>query len=225
MNQVLATSITLLFLNSHFATNTVCGITTTPQLPVPQHRSRQPCPHHHYSYTPVPRNGHHQTPNIVLVLHQSLQPSSHRRSSPYHARTVLKACRRIRETQVLPAVSIQYANSMSLLKANMPIGCKDPAKDVDRGMAGGYSELKEPRVRRRQASFRGRRAVGTGLSGMFRDNGPRVWVQEKIFSLIVQRFQTLVPFQPIAPDPLIPTTCFSFSNFTSSSLISDVGID
>ena len=46
-------------------------------------------------------------------------------------------------TQVLPAVSIKYANPMSLLKADMPIGYKDPTKDVDDGMAGGYSELKE----------------------------------------------------------------------------------
>ena len=57
----------------------------------------------------------------------------------------MDACRRIRETQVLPAVSIKkYANPISLLKANMPIGYKDPTKDVDGGMAGGYSELKEP---------------------------------------------------------------------------------
>ena len=42
---------------------------------------------------------------------------------------------------VLPAVSIKkYANSMSLLKADMPIGHKDPPKDVD----GGMAELKEP---------------------------------------------------------------------------------
>ena len=75
---------------------------------------------------------------------------------------------------MLPAVSIKkYANPMSLLKANMPIGCKDPAKDVDGGMAGGYLESKEPGVRRRQASFRGRRAVGTGLSCILRENGPR----------------------------------------------------
>ena len=33
---------------------------------------------------------------------------------------------------------------MSLLKADMPIGYKDPTKDVGDGMAGGYSELKEP---------------------------------------------------------------------------------
>ena len=46
---------------------------------------------------------------------------------------------------MLPAVSIKkYANPMSLLKADMPIGYKDPTKDVDGGMAGGYSELKEP---------------------------------------------------------------------------------
>ena len=46
---------------------------------------------------------------------------------------------------MLPAVSIKKcANPMSLLKANMPIGYKDPAKGVDGGMAGGYSELKEP---------------------------------------------------------------------------------
>ena len=45
---------------------------------------------------------------------------------------------------MLPAVSIKkYANPTSLLKANMPIGCKDAAKDVDGGIAGGYSELKE----------------------------------------------------------------------------------
>ena len=42
---------------------------------------------------------------------------------------------------MLPAVSIKkYANPTSLLKANMPIGCKDAAKDVD----GGMAELKEP---------------------------------------------------------------------------------
>ena len=46
---------------------------------------------------------------------------------------------------MLPAVSIKkYANPMSLLKADMPICYKDPAKDVDSGMAGGYSELEEP---------------------------------------------------------------------------------
>ena len=46
---------------------------------------------------------------------------------------------------MLPAVSIKkYANPMSLLKADIPIGYKDPTKDVDDGMAGGYSELKEP---------------------------------------------------------------------------------
>ena len=46
---------------------------------------------------------------------------------------------------MLPAVSIKKcANPMSLLKADMPIGYKDPTKDVDDGMAGGYSELKEP---------------------------------------------------------------------------------
>ena len=46
---------------------------------------------------------------------------------------------------MLPAVSIKkYANPMSLLKADMPIGYKDPAKDVDGGMAGRYSGLKEP---------------------------------------------------------------------------------
>ena len=46
---------------------------------------------------------------------------------------------------MLPAVSIKkYANPVSLLKANMPLGYKDPAKDVDGGMAGGYSEWKEP---------------------------------------------------------------------------------
>ena len=33
---------------------------------------------------------------------------------------------------------------MSLLKAKMPMGYKDPAKDGDGGMAGRYSELKEP---------------------------------------------------------------------------------
>ena len=58
---------------------------------------------------------------------------------------MVNACRRIQETQVLPAVSIKkYANPMSLLKANMPIGYKGPANDVDGGVAGGYSELKEP---------------------------------------------------------------------------------
>ena len=63
---------------------------------------------------------------------------------PQH-RKVVNACRRIWEPQVLPAVSIKkYANPMSLLKADMPIGYKDPTKDVDDGMAGGYSELKEP---------------------------------------------------------------------------------
>ena len=42
---------------------------------------------------------------------------------------------------MLPVVSIKkYANSMSLLKADMPIGHKDPPKDVD----GGMAELKEP---------------------------------------------------------------------------------
>ena len=46
---------------------------------------------------------------------------------------------------MLPVVSIEkYVNPMSLLKVNMPIGYKDPAKDVDGGMAGEYSELKEP---------------------------------------------------------------------------------
>ena len=46
---------------------------------------------------------------------------------------------------MLPAVSIKkYANPVSLLKANMPLGYKDPAKDVDDGMAGIHSELKEP---------------------------------------------------------------------------------
>ena len=46
---------------------------------------------------------------------------------------------------MLPAVSFKkYVNSMSLLKADMPIGYKDPAKDVDGGVAGGYSEMKEP---------------------------------------------------------------------------------
>ena len=46
---------------------------------------------------------------------------------------------------MLPAFSIKkYMNPMSLLKADMPIGYKDPAKDVDGGIAGGYSELKEP---------------------------------------------------------------------------------
>ena len=46
---------------------------------------------------------------------------------------------------MLPAASIEkYANPMSLLKADMPIGYKDPTKDVDDGMASGYSELKEP---------------------------------------------------------------------------------
>ena len=53
----------------------------------------------------------------------------------------MNACRRIRKTQVLPVVSIKkYANSMSLLKADMPIRHKDPPKDVD----GGMAELKEP---------------------------------------------------------------------------------
>ena len=46
---------------------------------------------------------------------------------------------------MLPAVSFKkYANPMSLLKADMPIGYKDPTKNVDGGVAGGYSELKEP---------------------------------------------------------------------------------
>ena len=46
---------------------------------------------------------------------------------------------------MLPAVSIKkYANPMRLLKADIPIGYKDPTKDVDDGMTGGYSELKEP---------------------------------------------------------------------------------
>ena len=46
---------------------------------------------------------------------------------------------------MLPPVSIEkYVNPMSLLKADMPIGYKDPAKDVDGGIAGGYSKLKEP---------------------------------------------------------------------------------
>ena len=46
---------------------------------------------------------------------------------------------------MLPAVSIKkYANPMSLLKADMPIAFNDPAKDVDGGMAGRYSRLKEP---------------------------------------------------------------------------------
>ena len=45
----------------------------------------------------------------------------------------------------LSAVSIKkYANPVSLLKVDIPSGYKDPAKDVDGGMAGGYSELKEP---------------------------------------------------------------------------------
>ena len=46
---------------------------------------------------------------------------------------------------MLPAVSIKkYANPMGLLKVDMPIGYKDPIKDVDDGMASGYSESKEP---------------------------------------------------------------------------------
>ena len=46
---------------------------------------------------------------------------------------------------MLLAVSIKkHANTMSLLKANMPIGYKDPTKDVDGGMAGRYSKVKEP---------------------------------------------------------------------------------
>ena len=46
---------------------------------------------------------------------------------------------------MLPAVFIEnYTNLMSLLKVNMPVGYKDPTKDVNGRMAGGYSELKEP---------------------------------------------------------------------------------
>ena len=127
---------------------------------------------------------------------------------------------------MLPAVSIEkYANVMSLLKANMPIGHKDPAKDVDDGMAGGYSELKEPgwEGEDRHHSEEDERLAQD--CPVFFAKTLLVFGFKRRYFLFVQRFQTLVPIQLVAPDPLIPTTCFSFSNFTSSSLISDVGID
>ena len=96
---------------------------------------------------------------------------------------------------MLPAVSIEkYANPMSLLKADMPTGYKDPAKDVDGGIAGGYSEWKEPREEGEDRHHSEEdEPLAQHCPVFFAKTVLVYWVQEKIFLSLSNAFKPSCP--------------------------------